>query len=137
MFWYCRIHFNHASIVEGIRLSGAKVKVFKHNNALDLEEILLRETSCCNWDKIVVFVEGIYSMEGDFCNLNEIVQVKTKYGAHLYLDEAHSIAATGQTGRGVAEHFNINTSNIDVMMGTFTKSFGISWWLCMCVTTRY
>ncbi|AEO98267.1 serine palmitoyltransferase [Emiliania huxleyi virus 201] len=116
--------FNHASIVEGIRLSGAKVKVFKHNNALDLEDILLRETSCCNWDKIVVFVEGIYSMEGDFCNLNEIVQVKTKYGAHLYLDEAHSIGATGPTGRGVAEHFNINTSNIDVMMGTFTKSFG-------------
>ena len=116
--------FNHASIVEGIRLSGAKVKVFKHNNALDLEEILLHETSCCTWDKIVVFVEGIYSMEGDFCNLKEIVQVKTKYGAHLYLDEAHSIGATGPTGRGVTEHFNINTSDIDVMMGTFTKSFG-------------
>ena len=116
--------FNHASIVEGIRLSGAKVKVFKHNDASHLEEIMLYETTYNTWDKIVVFVEGIYSMEGDFCNLPEIVQIKTKYGAHLYLDEAHSIGAIGETGRGVTEHFNIDTSHIDVMMGTFTKSFG-------------
>ncbi len=116
--------FNHASIVEGIRLSGAKVKVFKHNDASHLEEIILYETSYTKWDKVVIFIEGIYSMEGDFCNLPEIVRVKTKYGAHLYLDEAHSIGAIGETGRGVTEHFNIDTSEIDVMMGTFTKSFG-------------
>ena len=115
---------NHASIIEGIRLSGAKVKVFKHNDASHLEEILLYETSYTNWDKIVVFIEGIYSMEGDFCNLPEIIKVKTKYGAQLYLDEAHSIGAIGETGRGVTEHFKIDTSEVDVMMGTFTKSFG-------------
>lgn len=63
-------------------------------------------------------------MEGEICNLREIVQVKKKYGAYIYLDEAHSIGAMGKTGRGIAEHLGVDTADIDVMMGTFTKSFG-------------
>jgi len=63
-------------------------------------------------------------MEGSLVRLPEIVELKKKYKAYLYLDEAHSIGAIGQTGRGVAEYFGVNTNDIDIMMGTFTKSFG-------------
>jgi serine palmitoyltransferase len=76
------------------------------------------------WRKIIVLVEGIYSMEGEFCLLRQVVALKRAYGAYLYLDEAHSIGAVGATGRGVAELLGVPTSEIDVMMGTFTKSFG-------------
>ena len=63
-------------------------------------------------------------MEGDFCRLREIVSLKNRYGAYLYLDEAHSIGAVGCTGRGVTELLGVPTEEVDVMMGTFTKSFG-------------
>jgi serine palmitoyltransferase len=63
-------------------------------------------------------------MEGSLLRLPEIVALKKKYKAYLYLDEAHSIGAIGETGRGVAEHFGVSTDDIDIMMGTFTKSFG-------------
>merc|ERR1719253_21437 len=76
------------------------------------------------WRKIFIVVEGIYSMEGDFCRLREIVTLKNRYKAFMYLDEAHSIGAVGKTGRGVTELLNVPTSEVDVMMGTFTKSFG-------------
>jgi serine palmitoyltransferase len=76
------------------------------------------------WRKVFIVVEGIYSMEGDFCRLREIVALKKKYRAYLYLDEAHSIGAVGATGRGVTELLGVPTSDVDIMMGTFTKSFG-------------
>eukprot|EP00392_Amoebophrya_sp_AT5.2_P009242 g9270.t1 len=110
---------NHRSIVEGVRMSGVTVRAFKHNDMVDLEDKL--KTA---WRKIIVIVEGIYSMEGDFCRLRETVALKNKYGAYLYLDEAHSIGAVGKSGRGVSELLNVPTGKVDVMMGTFTKSFG-------------
>ncbi|CAD7928533.1 unnamed protein product [Amoebophrya sp. A25] len=121
---------NHRSIVEGVRMSGVSVKPFKHNDMVDLEHKL--RDACENgqpngkgqWRKIIVIVEGIYSMEGDFCRLREIVALKNKYGAYLYLDEAHSIGAVGASGRGVSELLNVPTGMIDLLMGTFTKSFG-------------
>lgn len=76
------------------------------------------------WKKILIIVEGIYSMEGEMVKLKEIVAVKKKYKAYLYLDEAHSIGALGETGRGVCEQLGVDTKDVDVMMGTFTKSFG-------------
>eukprot|EP00873_Tetraselmis_striata_P041912 jgi/Tetstr1/462176/TSEL_007241.t1 len=121
---------NHASIVNGVRGSGAKVKVFKHNNAGHLERVLRNSIADGQprthrpWKKVLVVVEGIYSMEGEMCNLAAIVEVKKKYKAYLYLDEAHSIGALGQTGRGVCEQLGVDTADIDIMMGTFTKSFG-------------
>jgi serine palmitoyltransferase len=121
---------NHRSIVEGVRLSGTTVRAFSHNCMVSLETELTRAVNegqpggGLPWRKIFVVVEGIYSMEGDFCRLREIVALKSKYGAYLYLDEAHSIGAVGPTGRGVADLFGVPTSDIDVMMGTFTKSFG-------------
>ena len=72
----------------------------------------------------MVIVEGVYSMEGEYCDLKNVVAVCKKYGAYIYLDEAHSIGAMGPTGRGCAEYTGVDTSDIDVMMGTFTKSFG-------------
>lgn len=76
------------------------------------------------WKKIFVFVEGIYSMDGTICRLPEIVALKKKYKAYLYLDEAHSSGAMGKTGRGVVEYFGCSPKDIDIWMGTFTKSFG-------------
>jgi 7-keto-8-aminopelargonate synthetase-like enzyme len=122
---------NHRSIVEGVRLSGATVRAFPHNCMVALESELKKATEEGQSDangkpfrKIFIVVEGIYSMEGDFCRLREIVTLKNRYRAYLYLDEAHSIGAVGATGRGVTELLGVPTSEIDVMMGTFTKSFG-------------
>ncbi|XP_041645653.1 serine palmitoyltransferase 3 isoform X1 [Cheilinus undulatus] len=121
---------NHTSLILGARLSGATIRVFKHNNMHSLEK-MLREAIVSGqprthrpWKKILIMVEGIYSMEGSVVRLPEIVALKNKYKAYLYLDEAHSIGAVGPSGRGVTELFNVNPADIDVMMGTFTKSFG-------------
>ncbi|TKY62998.1 Long chain base biosynthesis protein 2d [Spatholobus suberectus] len=76
------------------------------------------------WKKIIVIVEGIYSMEGEICKLPDIIVICKKYKAYTYLDEAHSIGAVGKTGRGVCELLSVDTADIDIMMGTFTKSFG-------------
>lgn len=72
----------------------------------------------------MVIVEGIYSMEGEYCDLRNVVKVCKKYGAYVYLDEAHSVGAMGPTGRGCAEYTGVDPADIDIMMGTFTKSFG-------------
>uniref|UniRef100_A0ABM5GP46 Serine palmitoyltransferase 3 isoform X2 n=1 Tax=Pogona vitticeps TaxID=103695 RepID=A0ABM5GP46_9SAUR len=121
---------NHSSLILGARLSGATIRVFKHNNIQSLEK-LLRDAVIHGqprnrraWKKILILVEGIYSMEGSIVRLPEIVALKRKYKAYLYLDEAHSIGAVGPTGRGVVEYFGMDPSDIDVLMGTFTKSFG-------------
>lgn len=121
---------NHSSIVAGARASGAKVAVFRHNTPEHLEEVL-REAIAEGqprthrpWKKIMVVVEGIYSMEGELCRLHEIVAVSKKYKAYIYLDEAHSIGAIGQTGRGICELSGVDPADVDIMMGTFTKSFG-------------
>ncbi|XP_038592874.1 serine palmitoyltransferase 3 [Micropterus salmoides] len=121
---------NHTSLILGARLSGATIRVFKHNNMHSLEK-MLREAVCSGqprthrpWRKILIMVEGIYSMEGSVVRLPEIIALKKKYKAYLYLDEAHSIGAVGPSGRGVTELFDVNPDDVDVMMGTFTKSFG-------------
>lgn len=121
---------NHSSIVNGARSGGAKIQVFKHNDVKDLEKTI--RTAIVNgqpdnrgpWDKIMIIVEGIYSMEGEVAALPEIVAIKKKYGCYLYVDEAHSIGALGATGRGVCEFTGVDPKDVDILMGTFTKSFG-------------
>jgi serine palmitoyltransferase len=76
------------------------------------------------WKKIIIIVEGIYSMEGTIINLPEIIKLKKKYKCYVYLDEAHSIGAIGLRGRGVVDYFGCDPTDIDLLMGTFTKSFG-------------
>ncbi|CAN8008870.1 unnamed protein product [Ixodes pacificus] len=121
---------NHASLILGCRLSGATIRVFKHNNIADLERKLRdaivggQPRTHRPWKKIVIIVEGVYSMEGSIVNLPEIVALKKKYKAYLYVDEAHSIGAMGPTGRGVVDYFGLDPRDVDLHMGTFTKSFG-------------
>ncbi|XP_035256777.1 serine palmitoyltransferase 3 isoform X1 [Anguilla anguilla] len=123
---------NHTSLILGARLSGATIRVFKHNNMQSLERMLREAVSSGQprthrpWRKILILVEGIYSMEGSIVRLPEIVALKKRYKAYLYLDEAHSIGAVGRTGRGVTELLGVDPSDVDVLMGTFTKSFGAS-----------
>ncbi|XP_009862141.2 serine palmitoyltransferase 2 [Ciona intestinalis] len=121
---------NHASLVLGCRLSGAQIRVFKHNDMKDLES-KLRDAVVYGqprthrpWKKILIIVEGVYSMEGSIVNLPGILELKKKYKAYVFLDEAHSIGALGSRGRGVTEYFGIHPREVDIMMGTFTKSFG-------------
>jgi len=121
---------NHNSLITGARLSGADIKTFPHNDAEALEKIVRRAVidgqpkSHRPWKKILIIVEGVYSMEGEICDLRSIVEVKKKYKCYLYLDEAHSIGAVGVTGRGACEFCGVNPRDVDILMGTFTKSFG-------------
>ena len=121
---------NHTSIVNGARASGAAIRTFRHNDIENLESVLReavvmgRPRSRRVWNKILVIVEGIYSMEGEYCDLKNVVRICKRYGAYVYLDEAHSIGAMGPTGRGLSEFTGTDTADIDIMMGTFTKSFG-------------
>jgi serine palmitoyltransferase len=121
---------NHTSIVNGARASGAKIMTFKHNDVENLEAILKRAIvqgqprSHRPWSKILVMVEGIYSMEGEICNLRGVIDTCKKYKAYSYVDEAHSIGALGKTGRGICEYCGVDPSEVDILMGTFTKSFG-------------
>lgn len=127
--------FNHSSLILGCRLSKATVRVFKHNDMRDLEKKLLHglRYGCgkfpqgCRvepWKKILIIVEGIYSMEGTIINLPGVIRLKKKYRAYLYLDEAHSIGCLGPNGRGVIDYFGCDPKDVDLLMGTFTKSFG-------------
>lgn len=75
------------------------------------------------WRKIIIFVEGVYSMEGTIVDLPRLILLKKKYKTYIYLDEAHSIGALGQRGRGVTDFFNCDPRDVDLLMGTFTKSF--------------
>lgn len=121
---------NHSSIAVGCRCSGASVKVFQHNDVHSLERIIRsaivdgQPRTHRPWKKILIVVEGIYSMEGETCPLAEIVALKKKYNCYLYVDEAHSVGAIGATGRGVCEHTGVDPTDVDILMGTFTKSFG-------------
>ncbi|KAI9364483.1 pyridoxal phosphate-dependent transferase [Zopfochytrium polystomum] len=121
---------NHSSLVFGVRTSGASVKVFKHNDVKELESVLREAISQGQprthrpWKKILVIVEGLYSMEGNICNLPGIIELKKKYKFYLYLDEAHSIGAMGPNGRGICDYYGIDPAEVDILMGTFTKSFG-------------
>ncbi|KGG52229.1 hypothetical protein DI09_19p110 [Mitosporidium daphniae] len=123
---------NHSSLIFGARLSGSLIRVFRHNDTADLER-LLRDVIVKGqpktrrpWNKIIVVIEGLYSMEGHFAPLPAIVQLKEKYKFYLFLDEAHSIGAVGPHGRGICDWFGVDTKKIDILMGTFTKSFGAS-----------
>ena len=137
--------YNHASIRFGVRLSGASVRWFKHNDMSALEALLREVISQGQprthrpWKKIVIIVEGLYSMEGSLVNLPALLQLKRRYKVsilacwrvrsddsqfYLYVDEAHSIGAIGPNGRGVCDYFGADPREIDILMGTFTKSFG-------------
>jgi len=110
---------DHASIIEGSRLSFSKILKFSHNdmNALDCK------LKICEKDKIkLIVVDGIFSMEGDIINLPEVAELAKKYGASIMVDDAHSLGVIGKNGSGTASHFGL-TDKVDLIMGTFSKSF--------------
>lgn len=109
---------DHASIVDGRRLSFAKQLHYKHNDMEDLESIL--KTLPEDAVKLIV-VDGVFSMEGDLAKLPEIVKLKHKYNCSVMVDEAHGIGVFGKQGRGVCDHFGL-TNDVDLIMGTFSKS---------------
>ena len=109
---------DHASIVDGRRLSFSQQLKYKHNDMADLEKQLQK----CNPDSVkLIIVDGVFSMEGDLANLPEIVRLKHKYNATIMVDEAHGLGVFGKQGRGVCDHFGL-THEIDLIMGTFSKS---------------
>ena len=110
---------DHASIIEGRRLSFSTCLKYKHNDMEALEKQLQR----CEPDKVKLIVtDGVFSMEGDVANLPEIVRLAKKYNAAVMVDEAHGIGVFGKGGRGTCDHFGV-TNDVDLIMGTFSKSF--------------
>ena len=111
---------NHASIIAGVKNSGAKKHVFRHNDLNHLEELLK------NYDlsqpKLIIF-ESVYSMDGDFGKIAEIVAIAKKYQALTYIDEVHAVGLYGETGAGLTEQLAIQ-NQIDIIQGTFAKGFG-------------
>lgn len=109
---------DHASIIDGRRLSFARQLHYKHNDMADLENILkgLPQDAV----KLIV-VDGVFSMEGDLCKLPELVELKKKYNCSIMVDEAHGVGVFGRQGRGVCDYFGL-TDEVDLIMGTFSKS---------------
>ncbi len=111
---------DHASIVDGCRLSYAEVRRYRHNNLEELETIL--KSADPKRGKMVI-VDGVFSMEGDIAPIPELVELCKRYGARLLVDEAHSVGVLGETGIGASEHCGL-VDEVDLIVGTFSKSFG-------------
>ena len=111
----------HDSIIQGAKLSGAKRRPFPHNDAEALDRTLtsLRE----HYRRVLVCIEGAYSMDGDIPDLPKFIEVKKRHQAILFVDEAHSIGVIGKTGRGIGEYHYVARSDVDIWMGTLSKSF--------------
>ncbi len=108
---------DHASIIDGCRLSFGEVKKYRHNDMEDLERLLQQYP---DKGKLIV-VDGVFSMEGDIADLPNVVRLAKKYGARVMVDDAHGIGVLGKTGRGTAEHFDLE-DKVDLIMGTYSKS---------------
>jgi 8-amino-7-oxononanoate synthase len=108
----------HMSVMEGVRLSGARLATFEHNSPADLDRLLNATTG----RRRLVVVEGVYSMDGDMPPLPELVEVAESHRVPMFIDEAHSILVCGETGRGVGEHFGVG-ERIRLQYGTFSKAF--------------
>src|SRR6266581_2510140 len=110
----------HNSILQGAALSGAKRLAFPHNDCDALEELLGRVRK--NYQRALVVVEGLYSMDGDFPDLRRLVEIKRRHSAILMVDEAHSLGVMGETGRGLREHCGVDGRDVDIWMGTLSKT---------------
>ncbi|MFM1891039.1 MAG: polyketide synthase [Pseudomonadota bacterium] len=110
----------HNSALQGIQLSGAKRLSFPHNDWRALDALLARERR--HFERVLIIVEGIYSMDGDYPELPRFVELKRRHGALLMVDEAHSFGVMGATGMGIAEHFGLDPKDVDIWMGTLSKA---------------
>ena len=110
---------DHASILDGVKISGAKLRPFRHNQMPKLERML--ERAAGDGGGVLVVVDGVFSMEGDVCDLPQVVELCERYGARLMVDEAHAVGVLGARGAGSAELFGLE-DRVDLRMGTFSKS---------------
>ena len=110
----------HASILVGARLSGAVRRAFPHNDFTALERML--EDAAADHERVLIVVEGLYSMDGDVPDLARLIEIKHRHGAWLMVDEAHALGVLGATGRGLAEHAGVDPRSVDIWMGTLSKT---------------
>jgi glycine C-acetyltransferase len=113
---------NHASIIDGCRLSGAKILRYAHCDPADLERVLKENRA--NYRRILVVTDGVFSMDGDVAPLDEIYAITQQYDAILMVDDAHGEGVLGRGGRGIVDHFNLH-GKVDVEVGTLSKAFGV------------
>jgi glycine C-acetyltransferase len=113
---------NHASIIDGVRLSKASRAVYKHNDMQELEKILQKNR--VQYDQVLIITDGVFSMDGDIANLPEIVRLAKKYNALTYVDDAHGSGVLGRSGRGTVDHFNLH-GQVDFIIGTLSKAIGV------------
>jgi glycine C-acetyltransferase len=113
---------NHASIIDGSRLSGAKILRYAHCDAADLERVLGESRPA--YRRLLVVTDGVFSMDGDIAPLDRIYQVTQKYDAILMVDDAHGEGVLGRGGRGIVDHFDLH-GKVDVEVGTLSKAFGV------------
>ncbi len=112
--------YAHNSIFVGTSISRAEIKTFAHNNLDELDALLKAERS--KFNRVLVVVEGLYSMEGDVPDLPQLLDICEGHGAWVMIDEAHSIGVLGESGRGICEHFGVDPARVDLIVGTFSKS---------------
>jgi len=111
---------NHASIIDGTRLSRAQIKVYPHNDMEGLEKVLQEDLE----GRVLIISDGVFSMDGDVALLPDIVKLAKKYGAMTYVDDAHGEGVLGRSGRGIVDHFGLH-GQVDVEVGTFSKALGV------------
>ena len=111
---------NHASIIDASRLAIGTTFKYKHNDMSSLEELL--ESNVSRFNRVIIVADGVFSMTGDVLHLPEVVALAKKYGAYVYVDDAHGLGVMGAQGKGTMNHFNV-TKDVDFNMGTFSKSF--------------
>lgn len=113
---------NHASIIDGVRLSRADKAIFKHSDMEDLERIL--EEKHKEYNNVLIITDGVFSMDGDLAKLPKIVELAEKYGALTYVDDAHGSGVLGESGRGTVDHFGLH-GRVDFIIGTLSKAIGV------------
>jgi glycine C-acetyltransferase len=117
---------NHGSIIDGVRLSAAERRVYKHANAEDLARVLDEaEKASPQFRRILIITDGVFSMDGDIAPLDKITSLGAEHGAMVYVDDAHGEGVLGDGGRGIVSHFRLPRDKVQVEMGTFSKAFGV------------
>jgi 8-amino-7-oxononanoate synthase len=111
----------HNSIIEGCLLSGARRIAYPHENLDELEKILAEVRN--DYERVLIATEGVFSMDGDICNLPRLIEIKKKYNCLLFVDEAHSMGVIGPNGLGVGDYYNVKRDEVDMWMCTFSKSY--------------
>jgi len=114
---------NHASIIDGVKLSRADKAIFKHSDMENLENILIEKRD--QYNQVLIITDGVFSMDGDLAKLPEIVNLAEKYNALTYVDDAHGSGVLGESGRGTVDHFKLH-GRVDFIIGTLSKAIGVA-----------